>query len=96
MEAFVILSTFDNLQFNKINTNKYSVYTKMNTLYLCVLAVITIIYLYGNNVLLEFALFCVFENELNISRNMPPYILVFIWSLQDRKHCEKIRYLNER
>ncbi len=26
------------------------------------------------------------------SRNMPPYILVFIWSLKNRKHCEKIRY----
>ncbi len=26
---------------------------------------------------------------------MPPYILGFIWYLQDRKHYEKIRYLNE-
>jgi len=23
----------------------------------------------------------------NFNRNMPPYILVFIWSLKDRKHC---------
>lgn len=29
------------------------------------------------------------------SRNMPPYILAFIWYLQDRKYCEKIRYLNK-
>ena len=49
----------------------------VHPLYYCVLAVITIMYLYGNNVLWAFVLFCVFGNE--------------VYDGDTRRNCRRLR-----